>query len=336
MKKLTLLTAALVSAAAMTGAPLTAQAAGRTVGQPIASNKNIIVIGGNNLSCDLQSVIQNLKDCFPNLNIPGIPVPDRPDNSLPIPPDGQIPDMNLPDQGIPDEKPDNNKPDSNIPDNKPDNTPDNNQPDIKPDNKPDNNQPDIKPDNKPDNNQPDNKPNNKPDNNQPDNKPDNKPDNNKPSNKPENNKPNNKPDSNKPGQDTPDEETPGGSGQLTYAEEVVRLVNEERAKRGLSALTIKENIRAAAQVRAKEIQSSFSHTRPDGTSFSTALTQQNVSFRGAGENIAWGQRTPAEVMDAWMNSDGHRANILNKSFTSIGVSYVVNNGVGYWVQLFTY
>lgn len=92
---------------------------------------------------------------------------------------------------------------------------------------------------------------------------------------------------------------------------------------------------AAAQVRAVECEQSFSHTRPNGTSFSTALKEQGVSYRRAGENIAWGQRSPEEVVNAWMNSEGHRANIMNSNFTKIGVGYYQNaNGVKYWSQLF--
>lgn len=122
----------------------------------------------------------------------------------------------------------------------------------------------------------------------------------------------------------------------SYEAQIVRLVNEERAKAGLSALTVDSGLEAAGLVRAKEIVSDFSHTRPDGTSFSTAIREQNVSFRGAGENIAWGQRSPEEVMDAWMNSPGHRANILNANFTRIGVGYYQNGTTNYWVQLFAY
>lgn len=122
-----------------------------------------------------------------------------------------------------------------------------------------------------------------------------------------------------------------------YATEIVNLVNEERAKAGLSALTLDSNITAAANVRAKEIRQSFSHTRPDGSSFSTALKEQGVSYRGSGENIAWGQKSPEQVMNGWMNSDGHRANILNENYKSMGVGYYQDeNGVNYWVQLFTY
>lgn len=124
---------------------------------------------------------------------------------------------------------------------------------------------------------------------------------------------------------------------LSYQEKVVQLVNAERAKEGLSALTIAKDVTKAAQVRAEEIVTSFSHTRPDGTKFTTALKEQNISYRSAGENIAWGQRSPEEVVTAWMNSAGHRANIMNAKFTAIGVGYYENtNGTKYWSQLFTY
>ena len=92
---------------------------------------------------------------------------------------------------------------------------------------------------------------------------------------------------------------------------------------------------SAAQVRAKEIERSFSHTRPDGSSFNSALTEAGVNFSGAGENIAYGQNSPEKVMEGWMNSSGHRANILNSSYTSIGVGHYQNaSGVNYWTQLF--
>lgn len=143
----------------------------------------------------------------------------------------------------------------------------------------------------------------------------------------------------------PEEEKPGAPGednseesvQESLAHQVVRLVNEERAKAGLPALAIDVNTEAAALVRAKEIKQSFSHTRPNGTQFATALKEQGVNYRGAGENIAWGQRTPKAVMQAWMNSDGHRANILNPKFTKIGVGHYQDaNGTNYWTQLFIF
>lgn len=122
----------------------------------------------------------------------------------------------------------------------------------------------------------------------------------------------------------------------SYAAQVVSLVNAERAKHGLPALTIDSRAAAAAQVRAGELNQAFSHTRPDGRSCFTALTEAGVSYRGAGENIAYGQTSPQQVMQAWMNSDGHRANILSNKYTSIGVGYTVKNGVAYWAQFFTY
>lgn len=126
-------------------------------------------------------------------------------------------------------------------------------------------------------------------------------------------------------------------GVHSYVKRVVELVNEERARAGLSALELDMGITAAANVRAVEIKQSFSHTRPDGSSFSTALKEQGVSYRGSGENIAWGQKSPEQVMSAWMNSEGHRANILNAAFRKIGIGYYQDqNGVNYWVQLFTY
>ena len=122
----------------------------------------------------------------------------------------------------------------------------------------------------------------------------------------------------------------------SYVEQVVALVNIERAKVGLPALTMSEDLNRAAQIRAKEIVQSFSHTRPNGSSFSSVLKENGISYRGAGENIAWGQRTPEAVVNAWMNSAGHRANILNKNYTTIGVGYYLDGTTPYWAQLFTY
>lgn len=134
----------------------------------------------------------------------------------------------------------------------------------------------------------------------------------------------------------PDHETAEDSLVHPYVKQVLDLVNQERINAGLSELKLDAGITAAANIRAKEIKQSFSHTRPNGSSFSTVLTEQGISYRGSGENIAWGQRTPQQVMEGWMNSDGHRANILNKNYTNIGVGFYQKNGVNYWVQLFTY
>lgn len=178
--------------------------------------------------------------------------------------------------------------------------------------------------------------NNTPESEAPDNNVPEKPDTNKPVT-PDTNKPVT-PDNNVP--ETPETETPDNNTDVdyhAYVLRVVELVNEERAKVGLKPLTLQKNITDAAQVRAIETVTSFSHTRPDGRHFATALKEAGVSYRGAGENIAWGQKTPEQVMNGWMNSAGHRANILNEKYTSIGVGYYQNgSGVNYWTQLFTY
>lgn len=109
----------------------------------------------------------------------------------------------------------------------------------------------------------------------------------------------------------------------------------KRAKEGLDPLTIDIKVQEAAQIRALEIETLFSHTRPNGSSFSTVLKEQNISYKSAGENIAWGQRSPQDVVNAWMNSEGHRANIMNANYTKIGVGYSQNTqGTNYWSQLF--
>lgn len=147
------------------------------------------------------------------------------------------------------------------------------------------------------------------------------------------NKPENTPDNN-PDNGSTDTETPDTENQ-SYAEEVVSLVNVERAKEGLDPLTIDIKVQEAAQIRALEIETLFSHTRPNGSSFSTVLKEQNISYKSVGENIAWGQRSPQDVVNAWMNSEGHRANIMNANYTKIGVGYYQNTqGTNYWSQLF--
>lgn len=119
-----------------------------------------------------------------------------------------------------------------------------------------------------------------------------------------------------------------GTSLSDMASEVVRQTNSDRAKNGLGALTVSAELTRAACVRANEIVSSFSHTRPDGNSWTT------VSTAARGENIAKGQQNASKVMAAWMSSSGHRANILRASFGSIGVcAYKVGN-IMYWVQLF--
>lgn len=199
-------------------------------------------------------------------------------------------------------------------------------PEEKPDESPEE-KPEEKPDESPEEN-PDEQPEGKPEE-QPEEKPDEKPEE-KPEESPEE-KPEQKPDV--PEDDSADKEE---SEVLSFAEQVVELVNAERAKVNLPALTMTTKLNEAALVRAKETVQSFSHTRPNGSSFSTVLKENGISFQGAGENIAWGQRTPEQVVLTWMNSEGHRANILNPKYTSIGVGYYINGATPYWAQLFTY
>lgn len=136
---------------------------------------------------------------------------------------------------------------------------------------------------------------------------------------------------------TPSQETTQTTtSNQSFIEEVVNLVNAERANEDLGALTLDGTVQAAAMVRVNECVSSFSHTRPGGAAFYTALDEQGASYSTAGENIAYGQTSPQEVVDAWMNSPGHRANIMNGAFTSIGVGYCEDaNGTDYWCQIFT-
>ena len=122
--------------------------------------------------------------------------------------------------------------------------------------------------------------------------------------------------------------------QSSAASEVIRLTNSARSQNGYAALVEDGALSEAAAVRAREIARSFSHTRPSGASFSSALSESGVSYLRAGENIASGQKSASEVVNAWMNSPGHRANILNSSYSRIGSASVNIGGTLYWVQLF--
>lgn len=125
------------------------------------------------------------------------------------------------------------------------------------------------------------------------------------------------------------------TGTNSYAAEVLRLVNVERTKAGLSAYTTNKTITSAANKRAQEISVSFSHTRPNGSSFASVLKEYGLTYTAAGENIASGQKTPKDVVSAWMKSTGHRANILNKRFKKLGIGVYQKNGKIDWTQEFT-
>ena len=119
-----------------------------------------------------------------------------------------------------------------------------------------------------------------------------------------------------------------------YEAQVLRLVNAERAKYGLSPFVKDSGATQVAHLRAKEIVQSFSHTRPNGSSCFTAASELGVSYRSAGENIAYGYPTPEAVVNGWMNSEGHRKNILSASFGKIGIGCFESGGVLYWSQFF--
>ncbi|CAM5267850.1 hypothetical protein GCM10010329_02390 [Streptomyces spiroverticillatus] len=116
------------------------------------------------------------------------------------------------------------------------------------------------------------------------------------------------------------------------AQEVVRLLNEERAKAGCSALTTNSLLRTAAQRHSADMvaRGFFDHTNPDGDGPGERVTAAGYKWSTYGENIAAGQQTPAAVMEAWMNSSGHRANILNCSFKEVGIGLANNH----WTQVF--
>jgi uncharacterized YkwD family protein len=117
-----------------------------------------------------------------------------------------------------------------------------------------------------------------------------------------------------------------------FASEVAALVNQERAKAGLKPLRFDSALSKMALDKAKDMNNLgyFDHTSPTYGSPFNMMKSYGISYTYAGENIAMGQRTPQEVMNGWMNSPGHRANILNPNFDTIGVAYYN----GYWVQEF--
>jgi len=119
------------------------------------------------------------------------------------------------------------------------------------------------------------------------------------------------------------------------ADRMIEKTNEVRAGCGLGQLTKDETLTEAALIRAVELQQIFAHTRPDGTAFHTVFSQVGSGGTRRGENLARGKAGVHDsVFEAWIDSDGHRANIMNAQFAKIGIGYVEIQGVGYWCQLF--
>ncbi|TBL76549.1 SCP-like extracellular [Paenibacillus thalictri] len=124
---------------------------------------------------------------------------------------------------------------------------------------------------------------------------------------------------------------PAGSSQ--FAQQVLDLVNQERSKTGASPLSMSSELNKVAMAKAMDMYNNnyFDHQSPTYGSPFDMMQSYGISYNAAGENIAKGQTTPAEVMNQWMNSEGHRANILNSSYTQIGIAYYNSE----WVQEFT-
>ena len=118
---------------------------------------------------------------------------------------------------------------------------------------------------------------------------------------------------------------------VAMEKQVIKIVNDERAKLKLTPLQIDESLMKSCDIRAKETVTKFSHDRPNGTSCFTVI---EISYKAAGENIAYGQKNAEVVMNSWMNSVGHRNNILDAGYTHIGVGCYESNNSLYWVQLF--
>ncbi|WP_242241542.1 CAP domain-containing protein [Bacillus cereus group sp. BfR-BA-01309] len=154
--------------------------------------------------------------------------------------------------------------------------------------------------------------------------------------KPEAQKPAENNNTQKPAEQKPAEQKPAEEAKSLseFEQRVVELTNAERAKQGLSALKIDTELSKVARIKSEDMQKNnyFDHNSPTYGSPFDMMKKFGISYTSAGENIAQGQRTPEEVVQAWMNSAGHRANILNNSFTHIGVGYVESGN--YWTQQF--
>lgn len=141
-------------------------------------------------------------------------------------------------------------------------------------------------------------------------------------------------------QQAPEQEAQPPSTDEVYQamrDRVVALMNEQRSAAGVGAISQSGTLNGVAQRRAMEIVGHFSHTRPNGSSCFTILDESGIGYMHAGENIAMGYVSAEEVMNGWMNSEGHRANILSSNFSQVGIGvYAAEGGHGfYWVQIFT-
>lgn len=117
--------------------------------------------------------------------------------------------------------------------------------------------------------------------------------------------------------------------------EVYEITNNYRSLVGVSSLTLDSSLVEAASIRAKELSNSFSHTRPNGSSCFTVLSELGISYGTAGENIAAGYSSSQSVMEGWRSSSGHYQNIISSKFKKIGIGVNIINNQYYWVQIFS-
>ena len=117
--------------------------------------------------------------------------------------------------------------------------------------------------------------------------------------------------------------------------EVYEITNNYRSLVGVPSLTLDSSLVTAASIRAKELSDSFSHTRPNGSSCFTVLSELGISYGTAGENIAAGYSSSQSVMEGWRSSSGHYQNIISSKFKKIGIGVNIINNQYYWVQIFS-
>lgn len=135
-------------------------------------------------------------------------------------------------------------------------------------------------------------------------------------------------------QSEPQSSNPTYNAGYDAAQEVLNLVNQERSKRGLAPMHLSDELMRCCAIRAQELTEYFSHTRPNGESATQMISRPDYKV---GENIAAGQVSAYDVVESWMNSPGHRANILDPKYTELGVGYAAAQGDQYghyWVQMF--
>ena len=122
---------------------------------------------------------------------------------------------------------------------------------------------------------------------------------------------------------------------LAVNEEILNLINQNRASNGLAPLFPDEHLTLVSDTRVHEITRSFSHTRPDGRRYSTAFADSHIEYQYCGEILAYGFQTPKQVVTAWMESPGHHDAILSSHYTHVGISHIIaNNHLDYWAVEF--